>query len=1006
MSLSSWRKFPFFDCVPIQDPNYGSKEGKALYSDSSVSAICSTPKYLVLASKDALIKFADSSFQLVNSFTAYDPLWTITKMCYIDAGSSNAQMLCSIAETQGQPLTLKLWNINTLLNSDKTKPIDYNSDYLTLCKVTNGVNNYPMTCFASSADFSVLAFGFANGTVILVRGDLLHDRGSRQRIVYESEEPVTGVHFRDDTLLYVTTISKIITVPTSGRNKGKPEKVLEEQQGADINCSDLLIKGGFKTLVVARQESLQFYNSRGRTNNFLLEVSKKRLHAFGDRYLLLVTSTDALFDGSSTFSTYSMMVVDTVGKFLAFSRTIASTAIEVFSLWNDLYVFTSDGVLYRLHEKPILEKLDILVQRDLFPTALKLAGEGEIDDTVVMKIQQQYGDYLYARDEYAEAMEHYVQCVNLGKTSEVIQKYKESSKIPYLTKYLCKLIDLGKSTSDHVTLLFSSYCKLKQDDMIRSFVENTDVNEDFEVINPHRSFDMMAVINLCRQSKYYQLAAFIAKKFNLPSVVVDIQLNDLKSPKNTMKYIKGLAIDDLLRVLLSNVKSLLDKLPNDTTQLLIEVFTGLYKPDPSFDIDQVSIYSAGNSSSKSSESPILNSYRQFVAFMNSGSKEDGSNSTLLSQDKPPTYLPPRPKIIFQHFVNHPNELVIFLEACIESYEKFGGNEKDKKDIMTALYEMYLTLALDSQSPDEKDQWESKAKGLLKTIQNENGWTLEEKTGLLLLSSVSEFNEGEILIREAADESSEGFGLDLFRSAVMSEHYNQSYNIIERFGEKEPDLYRLGLSIYTSDEVVYKTIGEERIITLIKKLESAKLMTPLELIKQLSLNSNGFVKLGLVKQYLLSYIKRQKLEINNNAKLIEFYKKDSKKIEKDVDNLIHKNQTVNQTKCASCGQPLSFPIVHFKCSHSFHEHCLLTSNGQQQDGVGDSNYIVCPRCSSELDAMTVLKKQQEEVGNNNDLFKASLEGSSDRFKVMMGFLGRGAMQPTSIVYEGSEPTTTD
>lgn len=985
MSLTSWRQFPFFDCVPIKDPSYGSQDGKILYSDSTVSALCSTPRYLVIASEEAKVKFVNSDFQLVSTFAAYDPDWTITRMQHVSGGNS-LDILCTIAEKQGQPLQLKLWDVSRVLE----KQIDYNSDFRTSCKVSNAENNYPLTCFASSSDFSVLAFGFANGTVILVRGDMLHDRGSRQRVVYESEEPVTNVKFRDDSLLFVTTVTHIATVQTSGRNRGQPETVLDPRQGADIHCSDMVLRNGRRNLVVARNDAIQFYTPRGRGKSLLLEVPKKRVHTFHERYLLLLTSTTTKIAGSAAL-TNGLLVIDIVDKYIAFNRTVPSPAIEVFAMWGDLYVYTSDGILYRLHEKPLQEKLEILVQRELFSEAIKLAEEGDngeqIDPIQVMKIEKQYGDFLYSKDDFATAIDQYIKCIELGKTSEVIQKYKESSKIQYLTKYLEQLVATGNSTEDHITLLLSSYCKLKQDDKILAYVDSLEVSPDYEVVDPLKDFDKPTVISLCRESSYFKLAAHIAKKFNLASTVVDIESNDLKKPKAAMQYMRQLPIDELLHVLLENVQPLLDQMANDTTQLLIDVFTGHYKPDTPADSELESVASSAPSAPSKQDYPVMTSYKQFFSYMKVSDTPDAAPSA-------PTYLPPKPRLIFQYFVGHPNEFVIFLEACIESYDRFGGNEKDKKDIMATLYEMYLNLA--AKMPDERAQWEAKAKSLLETIQAEKNWTSEETTTLLLLSNVFGYNEGEIMIRESADEASEGFGVDLFRSAVLSQDYLRSYDLIEKYGEREPDLYCSGISVYTSREDIYKQIGETRILNLIDKIERNKLLTPLELIKQLSRNNNGFVKLGLVKDYLINYIKRQKLEINNNDKLIDSYKKESDKTDSEINDLLHNNQTVNQPRCASCTQPLDFPVIHFKCGHTYHEHCLLISKPDTTDLEEED--LECPRCSSQYDSMQALKRQEHETGMKNEMFDAALEGSSDRLKVMMGFIGRGAMEPTRVLYE--------
>ena len=79
-------------------------------------------------------------------------------------------------------------------------------------------------------NLSQLAVGFANGAVTLIRGDLINDRGAKQRTVFESEEPITGVEFREGptTLLYLATTGRILTFTISGKGQGQPDMVLED----------------------------------------------------------------------------------------------------------------------------------------------------------------------------------------------------------------------------------------------------------------------------------------------------------------------------------------------------------------------------------------------------------------------------------------------------------------------------------------------------------------------------------------------------------------------------------------------------------------------------------------------------------------------------------------------------------------------------------------------------------------------------------------------------------
>ena len=71
---------------------------------------------------------------------------------------------------------------------------------------------------------------------------------------------------------------------------------------------------------------------------------------------------------------------------------------------------------------------------------------------------------------------------------------------------------------------------------------------------------------------------------------------------------------------------------------------------------------------------------------------------------------PKPRGAFSAFVDHPNEFIKFLEACIEAD---ALSENDRSDVYTTLFEMYLHKANGSQDKD-KVAWETKAKELVES----------------------------------------------------------------------------------------------------------------------------------------------------------------------------------------------------------------------------------------------------------------------------------------------------
>lgn len=222
---------------------------------------------------------------------------------------------------------------------------------------TRPLTYYQISAFTATEDLSQLAVGFANGAVTVIRGDLIHDRGTKQRIVYESEEPVTGVELRVDsklTTLFISTTSRILKLVIFGKGQGLPPKTVEDL-GCAVGCMTVDKRTG--DIVVARSDAIYYYTLEGRGPPRAYEAPKDLVAVYQD-YVALVsppatsyagnepdpirrrfgTSTaDALFNAS----TFSLLETDL--RIIAHSESVLSKVKNVFQIWGDLFTLTQDG---------------------------------------------------------------------------------------------------------------------------------------------------------------------------------------------------------------------------------------------------------------------------------------------------------------------------------------------------------------------------------------------------------------------------------------------------------------------------------------------------------------------------------------------------------------------------------------------------------------------------------------------------------------------------------------
>ena len=396
-----------------------------------------------------------------------------------------------------------------------------------------------------------VAVGFGNGAVTVVRGDFIHDRGTKQRTVLETDEPMTGLEFSEgntSTTLFISTTSRISTLVISGKGQGQPARTLDEH-GCAVGC--MTKDPNTNDLIVARDDAVYTYAPRGRGLSYAYEGAKKMVAMYKD-YVMLVSppknnsltrSAPLRAFGSAQaddlFNTSTFTVLNPDLKIIAHSEALPAQVNSIFTAWGDIYVLTLDAKLFRYHEKSLSQKLDMIYQRDFFVLAIELAQKEKVDRVQQNIIFRKYGDYLYLKGDYDTAMQQYLRAIDNTEPSQIIRKFLDNQRIRNLIEYLEELHEHHKATSDHTTLLLNCYAKLKDVDKLEDFIKSPG----------HLKFDLDTAINMCRQGGYSDQAAFLARKHNEHMLVVDILIEDLKKYAEALAYIWRLQPDQVCLVM-------------------------------------------------------------------------------------------------------------------------------------------------------------------------------------------------------------------------------------------------------------------------------------------------------------------------------------------------------------------------------------------------------------------------------------------------------------------------
>ncbi|KAJ5537223.1 hypothetical protein N7513_010409 [Penicillium frequentans] len=950
MALTSWKAFNFIDVSPVRLP----EESSALFG-SDLSSLCTGSANLFLGTADGFVHILSSSFRIVRSFKAHDA-GSINHMKQINGTS----LLVTVAEDLSNEPVLKVWALDT-------EKKDGGPRCLSTVSVQNARRQFPISAFAAVDDLSQVAVGFANGSVTIIRGDLIHDRGARQRIVFESEEPITGLEMQDNqvTALYISTTSRILTLVIAGRGQGQPARVLEDT-GCGLGCMTLNRETG--DILIARDDAVYTYGPRGRGPSYAFEGQKTSIRSFHD-YVALVCPPKA---GSSKpgkysvnpadeiFGTTTFTLLDTDLKFIAHNETLVSPMKQIFMEWGDLYLLTTDGKLFRYREKSLQQRLEILYERNLYILAINLAQKIGIDTLQQNAIYRKYGDFLYQRGDYDTAMQQYLRAIDNTEPSQVIRKYLDTQRIHNLIEYLEELHDHGRATVDHTTLLLNCYAKLKDTSKLDSFIKAPG----------ELKFDLETAIAMCRQGGYYEQAAYLATKHGENDMVVDILIEDSKKYAEAVEYIWRLEPEVAYDNLMKYARVLLTHCPEQTTEFFKTYYAGQYRPRTQ--VEMPAEPQAQPSSTLQSLAGILP-----LRYMTGGSglQAPATVSETVTKEEPikepvPEYEIPKPRTAFSAFVDHPKEFIDFLETL---GQQSGLTKEAKIDLFTTLFEMYLDTAKRVKDATEKQEWETKAKKLIE------GEDIPISTSnVLLLSDLSNFREGSTLVREQ-----EGLRLDIFRSFTSAKDTQGAIQALRRYGPDEPQLYVDALTYFASSPQTLDEAGDELDVVL-RRIDEDGLLSPLQVIQALS--NNAVVTMGRVKKYLSDNIERERKDISTNRRLISSYKSETAAKQQELESLSTQPVVFQSRRCQSCGGTLDLPTVHFLCKHSFHERCL---NRVEDD-------VQCPVCAPGNATLRAIRQRQVDTADQHDLFKAELQRSKDGFGVVSEFFGRGVMRSQSTM----------
>lgn len=441
---------------------------------------------------------------------------------------------------------------------------------------------------------------------------------------------------------------------------------------------------------------------------------------------------------------------------------------------------------------------------------------------------------------------------------------------------------------------------------------------------------------------------------------------------------------------------LIEHCPKDTTQVFIDYYTGKYRPRVQLPavVDGVAAPAAGGIAAGAASAvqnlagyiplPYINAQGAAApAAPGNDRAAPGDAGAVASQDDVPApkYTPPPPRTAFSSFIDHPDEFIVFLEACLESEDL---KDSDRTDLSTTLFEMYLHKSNEKKGEEHREEWEKKAKALINSqnLGPDNKIPISN-SNVLLLSHLTNFRDGTTLVKEQS-----GLLFDIFRSYTSAKDTAGAIKALRKYGPEEPQLYPAALAYLTSDPRILEEAGPGELAAVLARIDEGGLMAPLQVVQ--TLGKNAVATMGMLKPYLSARIEKERRDIGANRRMAETCRAETEQRRAEIADLGSKPAVFQATRCTDCGATLELPVVHFLCKHSFHQRCLRGGGGVDGAGAGE-----CPKCAGDNDTIRALRKTQEEYAERHELFKDDLERSEDRFGAIVQWFGRGIMGSQSV-----------
>ncbi|KAF8656769.1 hypothetical protein HU200_060493 [Digitaria exilis] len=951
--MYQWRKFEFFE---EKAAGRGGGSSAAVPAEIAGHVTCCSGGRgrVAVGCDDGTVGLLDRGFRLSYGFQAYASSALFLqqlkqKNVLVTVGDDDQ------SSSQSSAICLKVFDLDKVQEegSSTTSPFCVQilrvfTDQFPQAKITS------FMVLEEAPPILLIAIGLDNGFIYCIKGDIARERITRFKLQVEAASdgstslPITGLGFRIEGQAHQLFAVTPSSVSLFSLHVQPPRRQTLDQIGCQTNAVAMSDR---MDLIIGRPEAVYFYEVDGRGPCWAFDGEKKFVGWFRG-YLLCIIDDQRTQKGT-------LNVYDLKNRLIAHSMPVGDVSHLVCE-WGYIILIMADKKILCIGEKDMESKLDMLFKKNLYTVAINLVQSQQADPASTAEVLRKYGDHLYGKQEYDEAMSQYIHTIGHLEPSYVIQKFLDAKRIYNLTNYLEKLHDRGLASKDHTTLLLNCYTKLKDVEKLNDFIKDEDGIGEIK-------FDVETAIRVCRAAGYHEHAMFVAKKAGRHELYLKILLEDLGRYDEALQYISGLEANQAGLTVKEYGKILVEHRPAETVEILLRLCTDVGDP----------------------------------------TTRRGSNSMHL-------LTVPSPMDFVNIFVHSPQYLMEFLE----NYIKAVKDSPAQTEIHDTLLELYISNDLSFPSISRENGFENHSIKETKGKETANGyksgtrdkanlgkegtkiakdiadrrnkglallksaWTPEMEDPLydvdlaLILCNTHAFKDGLLFLYEK---------LKLYKEVISCYKQAHDHQGLIACCKKLGDSSQGGDPSLWGDLLKYfGELGEDcskEVKEVLTYIEKEDVVPPIVVLQTLS--KNPCLTLSVVKDYIARKLEQESKLIEDDRKSIDKYQEETELMKREIEDLKTNAKVFQLSKCTACTFTLDLPAVHFMCMHSFHLRCL-----------GD-NEKECPECAPEYRSVMEAKQKLEQNARDHDLFFKQLRSSKDGFSVIAEYFSKGIVSKTTV-----------